>query len=383
MRRGRCGGAGILLVAAQAAGFGRGIEKNLYVGVGEDDGADVAAFHDDTAFTAEVALEVDEPGANGGVNADTGGSLGDVGVANAFGDVFAVEEDAVACAIRAEDDFGIVREAFEGRGVVEVVIAQDGLEREGAIHGAGFKIEQAEMLREMAGDGALAGSSRAVDGDDGTACHSELSSLLRFLRGLPGGAPGLRKFLRGRAPGREDAPPRGGPPGRKVRFAPARARGRLAKSPGPRLAVPKLGRGLPVPDLAASNLPGLWAPALRGPAENFAGPNLPGPDRGAPERGGPDLGGPDLLKPGLLNPGLPKPGLWGPNLPGPDRPVLGRPEAGLPGPGLLGPDRGVAGRPARSAASKRGMPGPGRRNFCGGASGPDGAVRLGGRRPPS
>ena len=111
-----------------------------------------------------------------GVNADPRGSLGDVGVANAFGDVGSIEKDAVAGAIGFESNIGIAGETLQGTGVVEILVGHDGLEGKGAVHGAGFEVEQAEVLREMAGDGALAGAGGAVDGDDRAASHSGCSS---------------------------------------------------------------------------------------------------------------------------------------------------------------------------------------------------------------
>jgi hypothetical protein len=168
--------AGVLLVAALAARFRGGIEKNFDIGVGEDDGADVAAFHNYTAAAAEVALEIDHPGANVGVDADARGSLGDVGVADALGDVGAVEKDAAAGAVGLEGDVGVAGETLKGAGVVEVLIGHDGFEGEGAVHSAGFEVEKTEVLREMTGDGALAGAGGAVDGDDGAAVHSGFSS---------------------------------------------------------------------------------------------------------------------------------------------------------------------------------------------------------------
>src|SRR5580658_8396931 len=168
--------AGVLLVAALAARFRRGIEKNLDVGVGEDDGADVAAFHDHAAAAAEVALEIDHPGANVGVNADARGSLGNVGVANALGDVGSIEKDATAGAVGLECDVGVAGEKLEGAGVVEILVGHDGFKGESAVHGASFEVEETEVLREMTGYRALARAGGAIDGDDGAAIHSGFSS---------------------------------------------------------------------------------------------------------------------------------------------------------------------------------------------------------------
>ena len=168
--------AGVLLVAALAAGLRRSIEEDFYIGVGKNDRPDVAAFHDHAAAAAEIALEFDHPRANVGMNADARGSLGNVGIADAFGDVGAVEKDTIAVTVGFEADIGVTGETLERECIVEVVVGEDRFQGEGAIHGAGFEIEKAEVLGEMPGDGALAGASGAVNGDDGAACHSGFSS---------------------------------------------------------------------------------------------------------------------------------------------------------------------------------------------------------------
>ena len=102
-----------------------------------------------------------------GVNADPRGSLGDVGVANAFGDVGSIEKDAAAGAIGFESNIGIAGETLQGTGVVEILIGHDGLEGKGAVHGAGFEVKETEVLREMTGYVLLpapAGPSMAMIG---------------------------------------------------------------------------------------------------------------------------------------------------------------------------------------------------------------------------
>src|ERR1700683_377148 len=60
--------AALLMLAPASFGahVGRGGEVNFQVGVGEDDGADVAAFHDYAAKLAGAALFGDEDAANTG-----------------------------------------------------------------------------------------------------------------------------------------------------------------------------------------------------------------------------------------------------------------------------------------------------------------------------
>ena len=99
------------------------------------------------------------------MDGDAGGGLGDVGVADAAGDVEAVEVNAVAFALGLEGDFGVRGQGEEGGFFVEVEVALDGFEGEGAVHGPGFEVEEAEFSGEVGGEGALACSGRAVDGD--------------------------------------------------------------------------------------------------------------------------------------------------------------------------------------------------------------------------
>ena len=56
---------------------------------------------------------------------------------------------------------------MQGRLFVEGEVVFDRLEGEGAVHGAGFEVEEAEAAGEVGGEGALAGAGGPVDGDDG------------------------------------------------------------------------------------------------------------------------------------------------------------------------------------------------------------------------
>ena len=97
-----------LIEAAQAADFRRRIEEDLDVGVGKDHGADVAAFHHHAACRAQLLLQADHPGANGGKNADARSGVGHGLIANQAGDVFAVEQNTVLlfAGLEANGGFG-------------------------------------------------------------------------------------------------------------------------------------------------------------------------------------------------------------------------------------------------------------------------------------
>ena len=57
-------------------------------------------------------------------------------------------------------------QALKGRAVVQRDFFAQRFEREGAVHGAGFKIEQTEVPGQVAGDGALSCAGRTVDRDN-------------------------------------------------------------------------------------------------------------------------------------------------------------------------------------------------------------------------
>ena len=186
-----------LAVAAVATDLGCSVQEDFDFGVGKDGGADVAAFHDDATGFAEGALLLDHPCAQMRMDGDLGGGGGDVGLADAAGDVEGVEQDAVAFELRLEGDARATGEIHERRFFVEGVVVFDGLEGEGAVHGTGLEVEEAEAAGEMRGEGAFAGAGWAVDGDDG-ALHAFLrlrlqcvaASRLRMQSGLEGFAFG-------------------------------------------------------------------------------------------------------------------------------------------------------------------------------------------------
>src|SRR5208282_729093 len=105
---GRCGCSARvadLLVAALAAHFGRGVQKDFDFGVREDDGADVTAFHDHTTTRADLLLQANHPDSHRWEDADARCSFSDQRVANEPGNVLAIEQDKILFITGLEADF--------------------------------------------------------------------------------------------------------------------------------------------------------------------------------------------------------------------------------------------------------------------------------------
>src|SRR5579875_1310296 len=98
-----------------------------------------------------------------------GRSGSNIGLANAPGDIKAVQQDAVALKLGLKRN-GCFSGKREQRGLfVKGEIVFNGLERKRAVHGPGLEIEEAEATGQMRGKRALARTGRSVDGDDRTA----------------------------------------------------------------------------------------------------------------------------------------------------------------------------------------------------------------------
>src|SRR5580698_6986254 len=219
------------------------------------------------------------------MNADAGGGLRDFRVADFSGDIGSVEQDAIAVRRRLKSDRSRRGQRFQGRCVVRLNAAAQRLQREGAVHGTSFQVQQAEVSGEMFGDGAFARAGGPIDGDDGRKNRTAFahSALL-----LP---PSLSLRLR-----------KGG-------FAPP---------------------GFP-PGLAEPNFFG--PPNFLPPAAlplNEPPPGLPLLKLDLPNEGLPDFEGPDLLKPGFEKPGFDEPAF----------PKAGREERGLSVPSFENFDAG-------------------------------------------
>ena len=162
---------GVVLVALQHTATGTlarvGGQEDLDLCVGEHDGSDVATLGDDIAVLGGAAL-VDE---HGGAHARVGRDLGHVGVdlrgANGGRCVLAVDGQArVLAGAVGKADLDLLGEGVNGRLVVQVDAAVERGEGDGAIHGARVELVKAQLAGNLLGDGGLAGTGGAVDGDD-------------------------------------------------------------------------------------------------------------------------------------------------------------------------------------------------------------------------
>ncbi len=117
--------------------------------------------------STQRSLLQNHPGTEVGVDGNLRGRGGDVRFTNAAGDIYSVQQDAVAVDLRLEGDARAIGK-FEKRGFLfKGKVILDGLERQSPVHSSGFEIEEAEAAGEMGSQGALASASRAVDSNDG------------------------------------------------------------------------------------------------------------------------------------------------------------------------------------------------------------------------
>src|ERR1017187_9697882 len=100
------------------------------------------------------------------MHGDAGGSLAHIALADAPGNVFAVEQHTIAADGAIERDPRILRQFQEHIFVVERGVAFDGAQSQRPVHRTTLQIHVAEFAGEAGGDRALAGSGWAVNGDD-------------------------------------------------------------------------------------------------------------------------------------------------------------------------------------------------------------------------
>ena len=162
---------GQLVEAPLCPDFGRCGHEDLEVGIGEDYGADVAAVHHYAAAAAHLLLLAHHGVADCADGADGAHVLADGQRAYLRLDALSVEKGLVLLGVGIEaeryaDAVERGREClFVDAPVGNQAVAQ-GVERDGAIHGAGVDVGYAELLGQVFGHGAFAARRVAVDGDD-------------------------------------------------------------------------------------------------------------------------------------------------------------------------------------------------------------------------
>ena len=144
-----------------------GGQEDLDLRVREHDGSDVATLGHDIAVLGCAAL-VDE---HGGSHARVGRDLRYVGVdlrgTNGSRSVLAVDGQArVLAGAVGKADLNLLGEGVDGCLVVQVDAAVERGEGDGAVHGARVELVKAQLAGDLLGDGGLAGTGGAVDGDD-------------------------------------------------------------------------------------------------------------------------------------------------------------------------------------------------------------------------
>ena len=144
-----------------------GGQEDLDLRVREHDGADVATLGHDIAVLGGAAL-MDE---HGGAHARIGRDLGDVGVhlwgADGGRSVLAVNGQArILAGAVGKANFDLLGEGVDCRLVVQIDAAVERGEGDGAIHGTRVELVKAQLAGDLLGDGGLAGTGGAVDGDD-------------------------------------------------------------------------------------------------------------------------------------------------------------------------------------------------------------------------
>src|ERR1039458_6545369 len=134
--------------------------------MGKDDRSNVAALHHHSAHCTQLLLQANHPGAYRGKNAHPRGSVGNDLIAQQAGDIFAVKQHAVVSLARFKGNGGFCRKFLQAAALVQRQLRTQRLQSEGAIHGAGFKVEQAEMPGQMPGNCALSSAGWSVNGYD-------------------------------------------------------------------------------------------------------------------------------------------------------------------------------------------------------------------------
>ena len=145
-----------------------GVEEDLHVGIGKDDGADVAPLHHHAARPAHRPLPLDQRGADARQPGHRGGRMVDLGRPNVARHVRAVGEHATLHGL----DGHLGGERCHGGLIVEREAPADGAPPDDAVHDARIDVAIAERGGDAPGHGSLADAGRPVDGDDERTNHT-------------------------------------------------------------------------------------------------------------------------------------------------------------------------------------------------------------------
>src|SRR5215211_2928438 len=140
-----------------------GIEVDLHVGVGRDDGADVAALDHRVAEVRELPLPAAHDDAHFRVPRDDRDEAVDLRLADRVGDVMPRDRHRP---VLVQVDWVVVGELTESKPLLEIEGTVDCEPGDGPVHGARVQIPEPETLGEPARDGALSGSGGPVDRND-------------------------------------------------------------------------------------------------------------------------------------------------------------------------------------------------------------------------
>src|SRR6266702_5499738 len=157
--------------------FGSRIKKDLHFSVGKHRGADIAAFHHNSACRSKSALLLNHPRAKMRMNGYSGGRAGDVRLANTPRNIHAIEQDAVAFQLWLKIDARRLGEFEQRLLLVKGEVALNRFQRECAIHCTRLQIEKPKAAGEMSSQRALPCTSRPIDGNNWPAASSTRRSV--------------------------------------------------------------------------------------------------------------------------------------------------------------------------------------------------------------
>ena len=162
----------VLFPTALGADFRRGVQEHLQLGLGEDDGADIPAFHHDAAARAGALLFCDENGAHARNRGKPRCGLRHLRRADCLRHFAPIEKYAVLHSRgsllgrwRAQLDVRIPRQRDKTRLVVHRHLPLERLQRQRAVHRATVEIHIPQNFGNTPRDAALPRAGRAVNGD--------------------------------------------------------------------------------------------------------------------------------------------------------------------------------------------------------------------------